>query len=185
VQLESVADNARDLDLAMRWGFGWAQGPFDLAGRRLGDIAQAVAADIAAGKTMASAPLPAWALEAGRTGVHAAEGSYSASKNAYVPRSTLPVYQRQLFPERVLGEVAATRKIRRNPVRERGRAPVALAAVDAGIGILSFKSKMHTIGDEVLDGVIAAVKQAEAHAGWRGDLARSTVRRRRQPAAGR
>jgi 3-hydroxyacyl-CoA dehydrogenase len=36
-----------------------------------------------------------------------------------------------------------------------------LPAVDAGIGILSFKSKMHTIGNEVLDGVIAAVKQAE------------------------
>ena len=35
------------------------------------------------------------------------------------------------------------------------------AAVDAGIGIISFKSKMHTIGDEVLDGVIAAVRQAE------------------------
>ena len=26
-QLGQVADNARDLDLAMRWGFGWAQGP--------------------------------------------------------------------------------------------------------------------------------------------------------------
>ena len=30
VHLEHVADNARDLDLAMRWGFGWAQGPFCL-----------------------------------------------------------------------------------------------------------------------------------------------------------
>jgi hypothetical protein len=40
--------------------------------------------------------------------VHSAQGSYSASKNAYVARSTLPVYQRQLFPERVLGEIAAT-----------------------------------------------------------------------------
>ena len=28
-QLANVADNARDLDLAMRWGFGWAQGPFE------------------------------------------------------------------------------------------------------------------------------------------------------------
>lgn len=33
-------------------------------------------------------------------------------------------------------------------------------AVDAGIGIISIKSKMHAIGDEVLDGVLAALKQA-------------------------
>ena len=30
VQLENVADNARDVDFALRWGFGWAQGPFEL-----------------------------------------------------------------------------------------------------------------------------------------------------------
>src|SRR5690606_2249079 len=27
VHLADIADNARDIDLAMRWGFGWAQGP--------------------------------------------------------------------------------------------------------------------------------------------------------------
>src|SRR5690606_37322637 len=36
-----------------------------------------------------------------------------------------------------------------------------LPAVDAGIGILSFKSKMHAIGSEVVEGVVAAVRQAE------------------------
>ena len=162
-QLEHVADNARDLDLAMRWGFGWTQGPLETwQAAGWADIAQAVAADIAAGKSMSSAPLPAWALEPGRTGVHTAEGSYSARNNAYVPRSALPVYQRQLFPERVLGEVA--------PIPERSGETLfenegvrlwRLPAVDAGIGILSIKSKMHTIGNEVLDGVIAAVRQAE------------------------
>ncbi|MFN4325046.1 MAG: 3-hydroxyacyl-CoA dehydrogenase/enoyl-CoA hydratase family protein [Azonexus sp.] len=163
VQLENVADNARDLDLAMRWGFGWAQGPFETwQAAGWSDIAQAIAADIAAGKAMAKVPLPAWALEAGRTGVHAAEGSYSASRNAYVPRSSLPVYQRQLFPERVLGEVAATpEKSGETLYENEGVRLWRLPSLDAGIGILSVKSKMHTIGNEVLDGVIAAVKQAE------------------------
>ncbi|MBL8453986.1 MAG: enoyl-CoA hydratase/isomerase family protein, partial [Zoogloea sp.] len=36
-----------------------------------------------------------------------------------------------------------------------------LPARDARIGILSFKSKMHAIGDEVLDGVLEAVARAE------------------------
>ncbi len=163
VQLESVADNARDLDLAMRWGFGWTQGPFETwQAAGWADTAQAIAADIAAGKAMSATPLPAWALEAGRTGVHAAQGSYSASKNAYVARSTLPVYQRQLFPERVLGEAAATPEKSGETLYENDGARLwKLAAVDAKIGIISIKSKMHTIGNEVLDGVIAAVRQAE------------------------
>ncbi len=163
VQLERVADNARDVDLAMRWGFGWAQGPFETwQAAGWADIAQAVAADIAAGKAMSDVPLPAWAMEAGRTGVHAADASYSARRNAYSPRSTLPVYQRQLFPERVLGEAALPpEKSGETLFENEGVRLWRLPAVDAGIGILSFKSKMHTIGEEVLDGLLAAIRQAE------------------------
>ncbi|AXS81439.1 3-hydroxyacyl-CoA dehydrogenase/enoyl-CoA hydratase family protein [Dechloromonas sp. HYN0024] len=163
VQLENVADNARDLDLAMRWGFGWSQGPFETwQAAGWSDIAQAIAADIAAGKAMGATPLPAWVLEAGRTGVHTAQGSYSASKNAYVARSTLPVYQRQLFPERVLGESGATPDKSGETLFENDGVRLwRLPAVDAGIGIISFKSKMHTIGDEVLAGLISAVRHAE------------------------
>ncbi len=162
-QLENVADNARDLDLAMRWGFGWAQGPFETwQAAGWADIAQAVAADIAAGKAMSAVPLPAWTLEASRNGVHVPEGSYSASKNAYVPRSALPVYQRQLFPERVLGEAGATPAQSGETLFENeGVRLWCIPAVDRKIGIISVKSKMHTIGNEVLDGVIAAVRQAE------------------------
>ncbi|MFZ1901273.1 MAG: 3-hydroxyacyl-CoA dehydrogenase/enoyl-CoA hydratase family protein [Azonexus sp.] len=163
VQLEHVADNARDLDLAMRWGFGWAQGPFETwQAAGWSAIAEAIADEIAAGKTMSNAPLPAWALESGRTGVHTAQGSYSASRNAYAARSALPVYQRQLFPERVLGESGATPEKSGETLYENDGVRLwKLAAVDAGIGIISIKSKMHTIGNEVLDGVIAAVRQAE------------------------
>ncbi len=163
VQLENVADNARDLDFAMRWGFGWSQGPFETwQAAGWADIALAVAADIAAGKTMSATPLPAWVMESGRTGVHTAQGSYSASKNAYVARSALPVYQRQLFPERVLGEASLTPEKSGETLYENDGVRLwALPAVDGKIGIISFKSKMHTIGDEVLDGVIAAVRQAE------------------------
>ncbi len=163
VQLENVADSARDLDLAMRWGFGWAQGPFETwqaAGWR--DIAAAVAADIAAGKAMSGAPLPAWVGEAGRDGVHTPDGSWSARRQCYVGRSPLPVYRRQLFPESVLGEGAKVPAQSGETVYENeGVRLWTLPEVDARIGILSFKSKMHTIGDEVLDGVIAAVRTAE------------------------
>jgi 3-hydroxyacyl-CoA dehydrogenase len=64
VHLNTVADTAREIDFAMRWGFGSSQGPFELwqaAGWT--QVAQWIAADIAEGKTLSSAPLPAWVTE--------------------------------------------------------------------------------------------------------------------------
>jgi 3-hydroxyacyl-CoA dehydrogenase len=48
LHLEGIAHNARDVDFAMRWGFGWSQGPFETwqaAGWKA--IAEAVRDDIA------------------------------------------------------------------------------------------------------------------------------------------
>ena len=162
VQLESIADNARDVDLAMRWGFGWAQGPFEIwQSAGWADIARAIAADIAAGETMSDTPLPAWVLE-DREGVHTPQGSWSPRRKAYVPRSALPVYQRQLFQEAVLGDGSLSPEQSGETLFENDGVRLwRLPAVDAGIGILSFKSKMHAIGSEVVEGVVAAVRQAE------------------------
>jgi 3-hydroxyacyl-CoA dehydrogenase len=162
VQLENIADNARDVDFAMRWGFGWAQGPFETwQAAGWNEIARAIAADIAAGKSMSAAPLPAWVTD-GRKGTHTPEGSWSASKQAYVPRSSLPVYERQLFPEQILGAGGtAPEQSGQTLYSNEGVRLWRLPAVDAGIGILSITSKNHTLGNEVLDGIIAAVRQAE------------------------
>ena len=157
--LADIADNARDVDLAMRWGFGWAQGPFETwqaAGWQA--IAEAVRADVAAGEAMSPAPLPDWVFD-GRQAVHQAEGSWSAAGGSLKPRSTLAVYGRQLFPEQVLGEAAP--EAGQTLWENEGVRLWNLPARDARIGILSFKSKMHAIGDEVLDGVHEAIARAE------------------------
>jgi 3-hydroxyacyl-CoA dehydrogenase len=162
VQLENIADNARDVDFAMRWGFGWTQGPFETwqaAGWT--EIAKAISTDIAAGKAMSPAALPAWVTD-GRDGVHAPQGSWSARGKAYVPRSNLPVYQRQLFPESIVGAGGTAPQQSGETLYENDGVRLwRLPAVDAGIGIVSFKSKMHAIGDEVVDGLLAAVARAE------------------------
>src|SRR5450631_317323 len=75
LQLEGIADNARDLDFAVRWGFGWDTGPFEIwqaAGWQ--QVAGWINADIAAGKAMSDVPLPAWATDPSRTGVHTPQG---------------------------------------------------------------------------------------------------------------
>jgi 3-hydroxyacyl-CoA dehydrogenase len=158
VQLASVANNARDLDLAVRWGFGWDTGPFEIwqaAGWQ--QVAGWINADIAAGKTMSNAPLPEWVTESTRTGVHDAQGSYAPAKNTYQPRSALAVYQRQLYPDALLGET----HLYGETVFETDE--VRLWHSGDNIAILSFKSKMHTVNNELLDGILRAVDEAEAN----------------------
>ncbi|HUP28882.1 MAG TPA: 3-hydroxyacyl-CoA dehydrogenase NAD-binding domain-containing protein [Usitatibacter sp.] len=156
VHLAEIAHCARDVDFAVRWGFGWKLGPFELwqaAGWQ--QVAQWIAEDIAAGRAMSKAPLPKWVTD-GRQGVHAPEGSYSAETGRLVPRSTLPVYARQLFPETVIGEKQADRGI--TVFEDEG---VRLWHQGDRIAIVSFKSKMHALGTEVLQGLNRAVDEAE------------------------
>ena len=156
VHLEDIAETARDVDFAMRWGFGSQQGPFELwqaAGWT--QVAQWIAEDIAAGKTMSDAPLPAWVLARGDAGVHAASGSYAPSIDGLRPRSALPVYQRQYFPDAIYTESfdQGTTIFETDGVR--------LWHQGDDIAILSFKSKMNTIGASVLAGVNRASDEAE------------------------
>ncbi|MET3433300.1 3-hydroxyacyl-CoA dehydrogenase [Herbaspirillum seropedicae] len=159
VHLESVADNARDLDFAMRWGFGWSVGPFETwqaAGWK--QIAQWVKEDIDAGKALSTAPLPDWVFD-GRDGVHSEKGSYSPSKKADVARSELPVYQRQAFRAPLVGEGAADGKSAGTTFFE--DESVRIWHQNDDVLILSFKTKMHVIGQGVIDGMNKAVSEAE------------------------
>lgn len=154
--LAEIADNARDLDLAIRWGFGWERGPFEIwQAAGWARVAGWIHEDIAAGKGMTGVPLPAWAADPRRTGVHTAQGSYAPSADAYKPRSTLPVYRRQPFPDRVLGEAV------RHGETIFETDGVRCWHTGDDIAIVSFKSRMHAIGDEVLDGVMQALERAE------------------------
>ena len=168
VHLDTVADTAREIDFAMRWGFGSQQGPFELwqaAGWT--QVAGWIAEDIAAGKTLASAPLPAWVTsgpvaEAG--GVHTPAGSWSAAEGVFKPRSSLPVYARQPFPESLLGSGAAeplksgTELFKNDEVR--------VWTLDGQVVIASITAKLHLISPAVTEGLLKAVEIAEA--GYQG-----------------
>jgi 3-hydroxyacyl-CoA dehydrogenase len=154
--LADIADTARDVDFAIRWGYGWKLGPFETwqaAGWQ--QVAGWIAEDIAAGKAMSNAPLPAWVTD-GRTGVHGKNGSYSASANADKPRSQHPVYQRQLFPDPILGE-----KFDQGTTVWENEGVRLWTLGDDGVGIISFKTKMNTVNDHVLNGVQQAIDVAE------------------------
>jgi 3-hydroxyacyl-CoA dehydrogenase len=153
--LADIADTARDVDFAIRWGYGWSLGPFETwqaAGWT--QVAQWIADDIAAGKAMSSAPLPAWVTD-GRAGVHGPSASYSPAKNADVPRSSNPVYERQRFPDPLIGERFAPGE---TVYENEG---VRLWHDGDGIAVCSFKTKMHTANNHVLDGLQEAIGIAE------------------------
>jgi 3-hydroxyacyl-CoA dehydrogenase len=159
VHMEAIADNARDIDFAMRWGFGWSVGPFEIwQAADWQQIAGWVKEDIDAGKALCNAPLPAWVFD-GRTGVHAADGSYSPAKKVNVARSTLPVYQRQAFRAPLLGEGVADGKTAGTTVFEDDS--VRAWHQNDEVLILSFKTKMHVIGPGVIAGLNKAVAEAE------------------------
>lgn len=159
VHLESIADCARDVDFAMRWGFGQKNGPFEgwqAAGWQ--QIAQWVKEDIDAGKAICDAPLPAWVFD-GRTGVHTPEGSWSPAKQAYVPRSDLPVYQRQAFRASLIGDSAPGGTTAGTTVFE--DESVRIWHQDDDVLVLSLKTKMHVIGQGVINGLAKAIAEAE------------------------
>jgi 3-hydroxyacyl-CoA dehydrogenase len=83
------------------------------------------------------------------------QGSYSPQTARYRARSALPVYKRQSFPEPLRGV----------PVQY-GETLFETAAVRCwhtgdDIAIVSFKTRLHTIDDAVLDGVLQAIDLAE------------------------
>jgi len=162
--LGTIADSTQEIDCALRWGFAWTMGPFEIwqaAGWKI--IAQAIQDDIDAGKAMSSVPLPAWVFEV--DAAHSAAGSWAPAFKLWKPRSTLPVYARQALPERLLGETLPSHgeTLWENGDAKDGVRIWMLPHLDQQIGIISFKSKMHSASALVLEGLIAAIKYAENH----------------------
>ncbi|MEY4978873.1 MAG: putative 3-hydroxyacyl-CoA dehydrogenase [Pseudomonadota bacterium] len=179
IHLGQIADTARDLDQAMRWGFGMKQGPFELwqeAGWL--DVARMVQEDIDAGQALCRTPLPDWVFSGpvaesngGKGGVHTAQGSWNPSTGLFEPRRSLPVYQRQHFPELLLGEAGPTFETAGTTIEENDS--LRVWTLDGQVLIASIKTKMHAISPEVCEGLMAATERAEAeYQGlviWSGD----------------
>ncbi len=163
VHLHTVAETARDVDLAMRWGFGVKQGPFELwqqAGWR--EVAAMVQEDIDAGGALCNTPLPDWVFTgpvADAGGVHTAAGSWSASAGKFIARRNMPVHARQHFREDVSGAGAPDAATAGRTLHEDDA--IRLWTLDEAVLIASIKSKMHAISPDVAEGLTQAVDLAE------------------------
>lgn len=182
VHLERIAETAADVDLAMRWGFGMKQGPFELwqeAGWL--EVARMIQEDIEAGHALCKAPLPQWVFEgpvADAGGVHTPQGSYNPATGKFQPRRTLPVYGIQYFRESLLGD--GSPDYRRAGITRFEDEAIRLWTLDdkresatGSVLIASIKSKMHAISPAVAEGLLRGLELAEAEyqgmVVWSGD----------------
>lgn len=156
VLLGQIANTPRDIDLAIRWGFGWKDGIFE-TWQKSGwlKVANWIKDDIASGKTLSRVPLPDWVFTLD-SGVYLDNKHYNIIDRKLVERKQLPVYRRQLFPDLVLNEIPNI-----NVIILYENDGVKLWHTGDNIGILSFKTKMCAIGMDVLIGIKQAIDVAQ------------------------
>ncbi len=153
VLLEDIAESAREIDLAMRWGYGWEYGPFETwqaAGWER--VASLLEKEIASGGTMADARLPDWVSRV--SAAHAESGSVTGDGGTS-PRPALDVYRRQLQPPRLIGEKSD------HGTTVADLPGARLWTLEDDVLIVSHKSKMNVIDGGVIDGLNEAVERAE------------------------
>ena len=142
-QLEHVAETVRCVDLALKSGFAWQRGIFEqvqLTG--WSEVRDSLNVDINNGKSLSSESLPSWVVD--KSFVYSDEGAYDPNKNQYIPRSTHPVYDRQLFKSLLEGE-----KQHQQDILLDGES-TKLVDIGDGIASISFKTKMNVLSSSVL-----------------------------------
>ena len=153
-QLEHIADTVRCVDMALRSGFAWGCGIFEQA-QLVGweAIRGMLLSDIAKGKTLGSVELPQWALSCSY--VYCEDGAYNPTLGTYAPRSTHPVYERQLFKPTLAGERAHEQNILLESESTK------LIDLGEGIASISFNTKMNVISFAVIQDIDKALDYLE------------------------
>ena len=155
VQAETIAQNARDVDFAIRWGFGWDLGPLETwQAAGIQQVAAWIEEDIAAGKAMSTAPLPTWLKNI--DAFHQDSGSLNFKTGQFDPRSSLDVYQRQYAPAKLLGE---SDKILGETIFE--TEVIRAFTLDGKVLVVENRNKMRAVSKAVLDGLNQAIDIAE------------------------
>lgn len=152
--LEAIANTVRDIDLAIRWGFGWDQGPFETwQAAGIADMRKFIESSIANGQSMCSAKLPTWTTTV--AAFYCKQGAFSPVTSQFSGRSRLPVYQRQYFPDSVMCEprFPTTTLFENDGVR--------LWHLKDDVAVINFKSKANAIGQSVIEGFNEALNIAE------------------------
>ncbi len=151
--LADIANNCRDVDLAISWGFGWQHGPFvSWQASGVDEVRAFIQHRIKSGQSLSKVALPDWINQL--DGFYHQDMAYSAHDRDYQSPSNLPVYQRQYFPE---NKLMAKPKQKAIVLEHEG---VNVWAVD-DVAILEFNSKANAISNAVIEGFDKALDMVE------------------------
>lgn len=153
VHAADIADNVRDIDLALRWGYGWEQGPFEIwqqAG--WSSVLEAIEQARLAGETLVDTAMPDWVWRL-QAPVHQPTGSFNAQTGTWDAPRALPVYRRQLQPPSLAGVPPVVWPVLwHSPELE-------LRDLGDDVHGLVFKTKMHTVSEAVLTGLLQTLER--------------------------
>lgn len=151
--LSAIADSVACLDNALKWGFGWQQGPFEIwQSAGWNQITKMIQQDISAKLALTSENLPDWTLD--NEIVYENNLSLSSSTFKFVKNSPLDVYNRQLTihnPEIILENDAA--KLWRCVSKENNIDNL----------VFSFKTKLNIVNTDVLKLLSESIDYISSH----------------------
>jgi 3-hydroxyacyl-CoA dehydrogenase len=150
-RVPEIADNPADIDRAMRWGFGWEMGPFEvwqaLGVNRVRDALAEAGIDT-----------PDWVARI------PAEGFYTDDAAAvWTPGASDHVPDPRPADEWGLGSIKAdaARTLWKND-------DAALLDVGEGVALFEFRSKSNSLGTELMTGLVVAIDRVENDPDLRG-----------------
>jgi 3-hydroxyacyl-CoA dehydrogenase len=155
--LREIADSPADIDNAMKWGFGWKMGPFEIWDT-LGF--EKIVSDLRHSHT----GLPEWVGSMrvdGANGWHKAESGGGVS--IYIPERAGYAEQKKREDEI---SIPALARASRKPLYE--NAEVSLLDMGDGVALFEFHSKGNTLGAKVMKGLQDSLDFIEGGGDWRG-----------------
>ena len=147
-RLGEITDSPADIDRALRWGFGWERGPFQLwdvlgVERIIEDAEEA------------GVVLPNW-VRAMQSSGHASFYRVNGKREVYVPSES--GYVPDPRPEDEIS-LAAVKTASSNELWTNDEA--ALLDLGDGIALYEFRSKSNALGRRVMDGLVEVIEKLE------------------------
>jgi len=154
-RIGEITDNPADVDRAIRWGFGWEKGPFELWDALGMETVQQGMAD-------QDLEAPAWGrrlAEEGGAFYQTSEGE----RTVYLPGEA--GYKPDPRPDDEL-DLAAVKQDEANELWTNDEA--ALLDLGDGVTLFEFRSKANTLGRTVMQGLRECIERVEETSGLRG-----------------
>ncbi len=147
-RIPEIADDVVNIDRAMRWGFGWDLGPFEVWD------AYGVAKGVARMKELGLKPA-AWVeemLAAGRTSFYGVEGARTTYWD-------IPSRSAKAVPENA--RTLRVEYLKRGNAKIAGNNSASLWDMGDGVTLLEFHSKMNSIDDDIIAMMNTALDETE------------------------